>query len=485
MSLHPDKKGEAFIDIFKDITLAFRMISIFLADYADHQEATGGSTNPEDDQALLDLLESKNRLKYNRESVTMAIAIGTGEAWIAAMEKKLEVARESIVDKEKRTIGYKIKNDKVKIPYTGFEVSVTVSIWPSPGDGVPKILVQGRGYWAFVMCILPNIIRSMKQIKSALTVQTPQITQTASQIHTTSSQQQTPITDNQHQTTTQPQPSPSPQPVAVTAKLSEAIVKIEKAVIDLGSSMNERLTSIENEVRDVRNNCPNNQTITKLSNSVTALAGSLSDSVKEIQTSCQSVSDITVTMSDTDLASLSVKVTDHVVPRLTETLNENFTVIDKKVETLKESIKSVEGELKGAGTEVKDLAKNLAGLPTLVASLQGMVNTPGAKISNPASKSQAPVGPNVQETTKDPPQGPKTRKGVIFTSSLAKQSDLKKLERELNCKLELHVTYYIKETSNGSTEDDSLTKKTADVMSKCLNIIGNNKSLNWLHLTHK
>ena len=34
------------------------------------------------------------------------------------------------------------------------------------------MLIQGRGYWSFVMCILPSIIRSMKLVKSAMTMTT-------------------------------------------------------------------------------------------------------------------------------------------------------------------------------------------------------------------------------------------------------------------------------------------------------------------------
>ena len=52
---------------------AFRIISLYIADHCDHQEATTGSTNEDDDRALLDMLEGKKRLKYNKDSVTFVI----------------------------------------------------------------------------------------------------------------------------------------------------------------------------------------------------------------------------------------------------------------------------------------------------------------------------------------------------------------------------------------------------------------------------
>ena len=149
---HPDKNPdnvEEATAVFQSIQEAYRIVCLFIADHCDHKEATSGSSSCEDDQALLNLLASKNRLKYNKDSVTFSIDNDKCEAWIASIEKKINASREPITDKNKKTIGYKVKNDKVKIPYFCTEVSVTVSIWPNPSDGVSKMLVQGRGYWLY------------------------------------------------------------------------------------------------------------------------------------------------------------------------------------------------------------------------------------------------------------------------------------------------------------------------------------------------
>lgn len=123
---HPDKnpeKTEESTKVFQTIQEAYRITSLYIADHCDHQEATAGSTNKDDDQALLEMLEGSKRLKYNKDSVTFLIDNDKGEAWVSVIEKKMEATRDPITY-QKRTIGFKMKNDKVKIPYTGVDVSV-------------------------------------------------------------------------------------------------------------------------------------------------------------------------------------------------------------------------------------------------------------------------------------------------------------------------------------------------------------------------
>ena len=222
---------------------------------------------------------------------------------------------------------------------------------------------------------------------------------------------------------------PTPQPVGVSAKLSEAIVKIEKAVIDLGTNLSDRLSVIETKVNKMQESCPSNQSVTKLTDSVSALSSTVSVSVKDIQSSCQAVANVTVSMTDDDMTTISSKVAENTAPEIRKIMSENQAVLDSKVKTLSENISKVESELSGASKEISNLSKNLAGLPTLVSSLQGMINTPGASLNT------APVSGPATEANKTTTEvtGPKTRKCVIFTPSLGKNSDTKRLENDLNC----------------------------------------------------
>ena len=94
-------------------------------------------------------------------------------------------------------------------------------------------------------------------------------------------------------------------------------------MIDLGSNLSERLSLIETKVTKMQDSCPSNHQVTKLTESVTALSGCLSESVRDIQSSCQSVSDVTVTMTESDLTSLSSKVAEKTIPDIKKILSEN------------------------------------------------------------------------------------------------------------------------------------------------------------------
>ena len=171
-------------------------------------------------------------------------------------------------------------------------------------------------------------------------------------------------------------------------------------------------------------------------------------------------------MTDNDLTSLSNKVAENTVPELQKIFSDNQATLDSKVKTLSENVNKVEKELSGASKEIANLSNHLSGLPTLVTSLQGMITNPGARLTAPQpSGSGALTTGGAKESTPADTAGPKTRRGVIFTTSLGKTSDIKRLEKDLNCKLELHVAYYVDQMSQGATEDDHLLSKMENVMS--------------------
>ena len=83
-----------------------------------------------------------------------------------------------------------------------------------------------------------------------------------------------------------------------------------------------------------------------------------------------------------------------------------------------------------------------------------------------ASLNTAPVSGPVTQANKTTTEatGHKKRKSVIVTTSLGKNSETSRLEKDLNCKIELHVTYHIVKMSHGATYDDSLMSKVDSVM---------------------
>ena len=64
-----------------------------------------------------------------------------------------------------------MKIDEFKIPCVTYLTkktygSLSVTVWPNPSDGQPKICVQGKMYLAFISFVLPLVLKDMKTSKA-------------------------------------------------------------------------------------------------------------------------------------------------------------------------------------------------------------------------------------------------------------------------------------------------------------------------------
>ena len=452
LKLHPDKQGESFNKIFQTITQAFRIIDLFVADNIDHGTA---AENKEDDIELLAMLEKKNRLAFNKTSVTLPIEKESGEAWMTVLEKKIDATREALADK----VGFRIKNDNVKIPHANIEVCVAVRIWPNP-KGTPKMVVEGAGYWPFVMCILPSLIRKVKDLKASLCLGPPaQLALGVGGLPGPHGRGGAAGHSSQHNSASD-SPNPASNNINVTTKVSDALSKVEASVVDVGSVVNDRLEKIESQLEELTKavkSIPNKKELSGLSESLACVTKTVQESVVDIKNYCKSVSEVTIKLTETDLEEVSQKVADSIAPTVKEAVNENFVSLTGKVENLSKVTENVDKQLRKCATEQTELKDNLAGLPKLVSTLQSALENPNTGIK---------IGPNKppENAQNSPSNGPNRRKGVIFTSGIGKSTDVEKVRNDLNSDIELYVTDYIERNEKLTDPDAFLTQKVNQVM---------------------
>ena len=446
LNLHPDKSGDTYEELFKSITQAIRVINLFLSDHGDHQTAAEDSSSKEDDRDLLSMLQKENRLSLNKTSVTFVIEKDHAETWISVLEKKLETVREPLNDKK----GFILSNEKVKIPYAGIEVKITIRIWPNP-KGSPKMVVEGKGYWPFVMCVLPLLIRKVKELKPGV-----------KSLTNTQVNPQTPLPPPGPGATSLPQPQPtlpnhthtsnvssdtSAPPTIVATKVSDALAKMEAAIVDLGTSLNVRQEVIEKKVEmliEATKGIPNKHDLSNLSKNLEILDESVKESVTKIKDSCKAVSDVSITLSGSDLAEFTDKVVENVVPALQTKLDANLANLNSRIDTLKITTDKIDLSVCKSVNEQEDMKNNLAGLPKLVTTLQGLLDNPNVKISLNNKTS-----PTSGESSKNQPSDqPKRRKCLVFTSSIAMDTPIEKLQADLNADIKIHKTYYIENNTN-------------------------------------
>ena len=459
LHLHPDKqKGDEFEDHFKCITQAFRLISLFLADYGVHNAASEDSTNKEEDKILLSMLQKENRLSLNKLSVTLSIEKGDGEIWLSMLEKKLETKRQSLSDK----VGFMVKSDSVNLPYTGgVEVKVCVRVWPNP-SGSPKMVIEGKGYWPFVMCVVPSLIKKVKEIKNNhLTCPNGSPSPTSQLPPSATPSLAAPAGAAAEAQSADKLPPPIPPGLNTEPKMSEIIAKLEASIVDIASSLNQRQEALEKNVVNlaeaVKAN-PNRKQLLDLGESINNLSNTVTGAVTKINDSCKAVSEVTVKLNDNELQELSTKIVEKTVPAISD----GIVQLGEKVDHLVLESKKVEQCVSKCVLEQEELKSNLAGLPKLVKTLQGILDDPSVKITV-KNKTSPTHSENSQEQLTD---NPRRRIGCVFTSSIGKNTPVEKLQSDLNSDIRIHATYFIENNKDLTEPGAYLALKVNEVMNK-------------------
>ena len=165
LKLHPDKQHSSSDkakdhDTFCEILEAAKEIFKFITENQHPEEKNT-------DKELLRTFEQTNGVKYNKGNLTFHIKPGSGQLWINSLAKKLSEP----VPLPNGT-GFQMKVDELKIPSIGYLTrktygSLSVTVWPSPSDGQPKVCVQGTMYLAFISFVLLIVLKDMETTQVA------------------------------------------------------------------------------------------------------------------------------------------------------------------------------------------------------------------------------------------------------------------------------------------------------------------------------
>ena len=141
LKLHPDKQHDSKDkardhDKFCEILEAAKEVFKFITENQHPDEK-------DQDKDLLRNFEQTNGVKYNKGNITFHIEPGSGQLWINSLAKKL-----SEPVPLSNGSGYQMKVEEFKIPSITYLTkrtygSLSVTVWPNPSDGQPKVCVQG------------------------------------------------------------------------------------------------------------------------------------------------------------------------------------------------------------------------------------------------------------------------------------------------------------------------------------------------------
>ena len=155
LKLHPDWGGET--GPFQAITEAALYVFQYITSHNDQQPRK----NSEKDIMLIKTFESENNVVYHTGSVVFEIKQSEGSIWIDSLKNKLGDPVE-LPDGS----GCIMKQDNFKIPAVSCHTkatsgTLTVTVYPNPKNGQPKIMVQGKMYLAFITFIIPLVIQDI------------------------------------------------------------------------------------------------------------------------------------------------------------------------------------------------------------------------------------------------------------------------------------------------------------------------------------
>ena len=454
MRLHPDLGGDT--SKFQEITLAAREVFKYIR---THPNEAGKSVS-ESDSDLLKAFEASNTVNYNTGNIVFEIEATDSSLWVECLTKRL--GKPLPLDND----SFQFKIEEFKLPRMNANTktnygSVTVTIWPKPKTTHPKVMVQGKCHLAFVTFVVPLILKDIKAVRKL-----PTLTASANLELAESSD------DEAHE--------PAKKDTEVVSK---ALGRLEKEVVNMRDDMAERIEAalqgraapdnshLEKKLDSIENLLKENiEQHSKLAASIDGLRDTLanSDKVSNVKldsgqleqlardiTSSQSsqVTALSTTVSAirsemAQAASLTSVQTQ--VDTMNSVLDQVHSVSLKIDHNLHEVRKDVTNASDSTSTEMTQLRKNsdnsLKMFESMATSLKNIeANASKTFPTNPPTPNSTSHTPTVSEIP--------VRKGIMFTSSIALDTDTKRYKDELNCELKVIPTYYAEENPSARDPD--------------------------------
>ena len=457
MRLHPDLGGDTAR--FQEITLAAREVFEYIRLHqSDPQRPDKGS-----DQDFLKAFESSTTVNYNTGNIVFEIKAAEAATWVDCLTNRLG---KPLPLETGGSLQFKMEDFKIPRMSTTTRTnygSVTITIWPHPKTTSPKIMVQGKCHLAFFTFIVPSILKEIKAAKK-LTItgkaKPPEILD--------SSDEESENKDSQ--------------------SVSMALVRLEKEVLNLRNDMAERIevalgqrqggsvsdsTTLDQKFESLENLLRvNNEQHVKLVSSIDQLKITIENSSNTGMVHLDSkqldrlVTDVTnsqvsqatnlnnsVTAIMSEMAQAATLTTvQGKVESLTTVLDQVQTTvlkIDKNVNEVKRDVTKA-SEIKDQ--EMVQLRKNsddsLKMFGTMIETLKN--------IEAKASSKTFPTTPTDPTTNLPKPADVLTRRGIMFTSSVAIDTDIKRYKEELNCELKIIPTENVEEDTSATDPDSYL-----------------------------
>ena len=459
--LHPDKAGEGSTAEFQKITEAADAVLKFLTANSNLQP----EVEPEIDNDILIGLVKSNDLVYNGQSTTFMLSEDEVEAWMHKFEVELGRSKpltNSTTDIQFIKESWSLDTEQ-SCPVTTFG-SVNANYYSTTG----KVMIQGKSYLQFTTFVIPNMVERMKNAKQALPAPVAPVAPLAEETDEFFETIESELLRTNDDSGAILLRGFKRMEDSVVALRTDLIRKVDESLLNADGKENSKLDAINTKLDNLESLLHENKCeLKEVNDKLTEIAGkdaSVKLEQSDIDGIATAVSNISCSKkSELDgIASAIKDVRDKLDDdnKLDDIVETNRKVLAKLdvVKDLSDAFSANLSKLENIFEKdvLRNVATNSEQSVSALNSLNGhMVNLltkfdrlPKAATTDDTTVDDTNVEPSeliVEEAPK------KIKKCKFFSSSVALGSDTKKLEYELDCKVEMVETYHIIENP---TADD-------------------------------